>query len=100
MLKRRKFLKAIGAALATGISVFSSRRAFSKSGGMEGHGHMAHPQLENHTHKAMAKYPPIAWADPNIPISPLPPLMGKYCVLDTVTGKVVDKKAETHTKRE
>jgi FtsP/CotA-like multicopper oxidase with cupredoxin domain len=77
MLKRRKFLKAIGAALAAGISVFSTRRAFSKSGDMEGHGHTAHPQPERHVHMPMAKYRPIAWADPTIPISPPPPLMGR-----------------------
>jgi FtsP/CotA-like multicopper oxidase with cupredoxin domain len=76
MLKRRKFLKAVGAALATGISVFSTRRAFSKSEGMGAHGHKAHSQPEGHAHMPMAKYPPIAWADPNIAISPPPRLVG------------------------
>jgi hypothetical protein len=77
MLKRRKFLKAIGMALTAGISIFSTRRAFSKSEGMGAHGHKAPPQPESNTHKAMAKYPPVAWADPNISISPPPPLMGR-----------------------
>jgi len=77
MLKRRKFLKAVGTALATGISVFSGRQAFSKSGAIEGHGHGLQSEPERHTHKTMAKYPPTAWADPKIPISSPPPLMGK-----------------------
>ncbi len=77
MLKRRKFLKAVGTALATGISVFSGRQAFSKSGAMEGHGHGLQSTPERHTHKTMATYPPTSWADPKIPISCPPPLMGK-----------------------
>jgi hypothetical protein len=77
MLKRRKFLKTVGAALATGISVFSTRRAFSKSGGMGAHGHKTHSEAEGLAHKAMAKYSPTAWAAPNISVSPPPPLMGK-----------------------
>jgi len=71
MLKRRNFLKAFGTAGAAVISIFSTRRAFSKSGRMGAHGHEAHSQPEGHAHMPMAKYPPIAWADPNIPISPL-----------------------------
>ena len=77
MLKRRKFLKAVGTALATGISVFLGRQAFSKSGAIEGHGHGVKSEPERHTHKTMAKYSPTAWADPKIPISSPPPLMGK-----------------------
>ena len=77
MLKRRKFLKTIGAALAGGISIFSTRRAFSKSEGMEGHGHMVHSKPESPTHGPMEQYPPVGWANPNLPISAPPPLMGK-----------------------
>jgi hypothetical protein len=77
MLKRRKFLKAIGTAMATGISLFSARHAFSRSKGMEGHGYKTHSQRERHVHEAMGKYPPTAWADPGIPISPPPRLMNK-----------------------
>lgn len=77
MLKRRKFLKAFGTALATGISVFSGRQAFSKSGGMGEHGDGTKSEPERHTQRTMAKYLPTAWADPNIPISSPPALMGK-----------------------
>lgn len=64
---RRNFLKAIGAALATGISVFSTRSAFSKSGGMEEHGHTTTSNPENHDHGAIGKYPPLPGP---IPASP------------------------------
>ncbi|MFX1555124.1 MAG: multicopper oxidase domain-containing protein [Promethearchaeota archaeon] len=77
MLKRRKFLKAIGAALAAGISLFSTRRAFPQAEGMGGREHIGHSKPEGPAHGAMGKYPPIAWADPNISVSPPPPLMGK-----------------------
>jgi FtsP/CotA-like multicopper oxidase with cupredoxin domain len=77
MLKRRTFLKAIGTAMASGVSVFSTRHAFSRSKGMEGHGPAAHPHMDKLTHVGMAKYSPTAWANPNIPISPPPRLMGR-----------------------
>lgn len=77
VLKRRNFLKVVGTALATGISVFSGRQAFSESGGMEEHGHGAKSDAEGLIHKTMGTYPPVAWADPKIPISSPPPLMGK-----------------------
>jgi len=78
MLRRRGFLKsAFGAALAAGLSLFSSRRAQSESTGMEGYGTGHVSQKEGHAHGSMPSHTPVAWADPKISLSPPPPLMGK-----------------------
>ena len=77
MLKRRKFLKAVGAVFASGISALSAHHAVSQPEGAKGHGHSIHSPRERPSHKSMATYPPTAWVGTNIPISSPPPLMGK-----------------------
>lgn len=77
MLKRRKFLKAIGAVFVSGISALSARHVVSQPAGTKGHGHLIHSPRESPTHMKMVEYPPVAWADPTIPVSLPSHLMGK-----------------------
>lgn len=77
MLKRRNFLKAFGTVLATGVSVLTTGQVFSKSEDHGGHETQPHSQLHGPMGEAMTEYPPVAWADPKISLSPPPPLMGR-----------------------
>jgi len=77
MLKRRNFLKAFGTFLASSVSVFSTSQVFSKSEDHGGHGTQPHSQPHGHMGEAMTEYAPVAWADPKIPLSSPPSLMGR-----------------------
>ncbi len=61
----------MSSATATVLSLFFSRTVQSKSGAMVGHGDGAT------FHGPMPAYPLVAWADPEIPLSPPHHLMGR-----------------------
>lgn len=77
MLKRRNFFKTFWAVLATGFSVLTTGQVFAKAEDHGGHKSSTRSQHQGHMGEAMTEYPPVAWADPKIPISPPLPLMGR-----------------------
>ncbi|NIQ38721.1 MAG: multicopper oxidase domain-containing protein [Proteobacteria bacterium] len=77
MLWRRSFLKTLfGAAVAGGFSLFSLGRSRPMAMEMEGHGSGLEPTPGGSPHHASSSLP-VAWADPNVPISPPPALSGR-----------------------